>query len=129
MDSQSPAEIAEAWVRAWSDTQPPPVGAGVSASRLDWELPREDPELCLASIVKVLDSIDGSSPNRLLAVLASGPLEDLLAENGHAVVEQVEVLARRSPEFRFLLNGYGTARSSRKCYLNWPSTVTNGGEV
>lgn len=105
MDSQSPDEIAEAWVRAWSGAAPPPVGAGVNASRLDWELPREEPELCLASIVKVLERIDGSSPNRLLTVLAAGPLEDLLAENGHVVVDQVEVLARRSPEFRLLLNG------------------------
>ena len=105
MDSQSPDEIAEGWIRAWSGTEPPAVGPSVSASRLDWELPREDPELCLESTIKVLGRIDGSSPNRLLAVLAAGPLEDLLAENGGVVVEQVEVLARRSPEFRFLLNG------------------------
>jgi hypothetical protein len=105
MDSQSPAEIAEEWIQAWSGTESPAVGAGVGASRLDWELPREDPELCLESIINVLSRIDGSSPNRLLAVLAAGPLEDLLAENGHVVVDQVEVLARRSPEFRLLLNG------------------------
>jgi hypothetical protein len=81
---------------------------------LDWELPREDPVLCLESIIKVLGLIGGSSPNRLLSVLAAGPLEDLLAENGHVVVEQVEVLARRSPEFRLLLNGV------------WDSTINPG---
>jgi hypothetical protein len=105
MHSQSPAEIAEGWIRAWSGTKPPAVGPGVSESCLDWELPREDPVLCLESIIKVLGRIDGSTPNRLLSVLAAGPLEDLLAENGHVVVEQVEVLAGRSPEFRLLLNG------------------------
>jgi len=105
MDSQSPAEIAEGWIRAWSGTEPPAIGAGVAASRLDWELPREDPELCLESIITVLDHIDCSSPNRLLAALAAGPLEELLVENGDVVVEQVEVLARRNQEFRLLLNG------------------------
>jgi hypothetical protein len=105
MDSQSPTEIAEEWIQAWSGNESPAVGAGVGASRLDWELPRENPELCLESIINVLARIDGSSPNRLLSVLAAGPLEDLLAVNGHIVVEQVEVLARRSPEFRLLLNG------------------------
>ena len=66
---------------------------------------QEDPGLCLESIVKVLGRIDGSSPNPLLAALAAGPLEDLLAKNGGAVVDQVEVLARRNPKFRLLLNG------------------------
>ena len=114
MDTQSPTEIAEEWIRAWSGTKPPAVGPGVSESCLDWELPREDPVLCLESIIKVLGLIGGSSPNRLLSVLAAGPLEDLLAENGHVVVEQVEVLARRSPEFRLLLNGV------------WDSTINPG---
>ena len=105
MDTQSADEIAEEWVQAWSGKEAQAVGAGVGASRLGWELPREDPGLCLESIVKVLDRIHSSSPNPLLAALAAGPLEDLLAKNGGAVVDQVEVLARRDPRFRLLLNG------------------------
>lgn len=105
MDSRSPDEIAEEWVRAWSGGETPAIGVGVGASRLDWELPREDPELCLESIMKVLGRIEDPFSNRLVAVLAAGPLEDLLAENWGVVVEQMEVLAKRSPEFRFLLNG------------------------
>ena len=105
MDTQSSDEIAEEWVLAWSGKEPPSVGAVIGAPRLDWELPQEDPGLCLESIVKVLGRIDGSSPNPLLAALAAGPLEDLLAKNGGAVVDQVEVLARRNPKFRLLLNG------------------------
>lgn len=105
MDVQSSSEIAEAWIRAWSGTEPPAIGAGVGESRLDWELPRENQELCLAAIIEVLDRIDGTSPNRLLAVLAAGPLEDLLAENGSVVVSEIEALARRRPDFRLLLNG------------------------
>ena len=109
MDSRSPDEIAEEWICAWSGTEPPAIGAGVGVSRLDWELPREDPQLCHESIITVLGRIEGSS-SKLLAVLAAGPLEDLLAENGSVVVDQVEVLARRSPEFRHLLNGAWDSR-------------------
>lgn len=105
MDNRTADEIAEEWIRVWSDTETPAIGPGVGASRLDWELPREDPELCLESIIRILARIDGTRPNRLLAVLAAGPLEDLLAENGSVVVEKVEALARSSLEFRFLLNG------------------------
>ncbi|MFK2877429.1 DUF6869 domain-containing protein [Rhodanobacter hydrolyticus] len=104
MDNRSPDEIAEEWIRAWSGTEQPAIGVGIGASRLDWELPREEPQLCLESIITVLEHIQGSS-SKLLAVLAAGPLEDLLAKNGSVVVDQVEVLARRSPEFRHLLNG------------------------
>ena len=109
MDSRSPDDIAEEWIRAWSGTKLPAIGTGVGASRLDWELPREDPQLCLESIITVLGRIQGSS-SKLLAVLAAGPLEDLLVENGSVVVDQVEVLARRSPEFRLLLNGAWDSR-------------------
>lgn len=105
MNSQSPADIAEDWICAWSGTEPPTAGPHQGGSCLDWELPRNDPALCLESIVQVLGRIDRASSSHLLAALAAGPLEDLLVENGLVVVEQVEVLARRSAEFRFLLNG------------------------
>ena len=41
----------------------------------------------------------------MLGVLAAGPLEDLLSYNGDHVVDQVDLLARRDPSFRLLLNG------------------------
>lgn len=83
----------------------PAVGAGVGASILDWELPREQPNLCLAAILEALNRIDASAPNRLLGVLAAGPLEDLLEHQEAAVVDGVDLLARRDPRFRLLLNG------------------------
>jgi hypothetical protein len=104
MDRRLPAAIAEEWIRVWSSPEPP-VDEGMGTSRLDGELPREEPQLCLESILEVLARIEGASSNRLLAALAAGPLEDLLTKNGHIVIEQVEVLARRNPDFRLLLNG------------------------
>jgi uncharacterized protein DUF6869 len=105
METRSPIAIAKEWIEKWSGPEIPAVGAGVGASVLDWELPREQPELCLAAILEVLGRVDGSTPNRLLGVLAAGPLEDLLSCNGDAVVDDIDTLARRDPAFRLLLNG------------------------
>jgi hypothetical protein len=105
MRIESADDVAEEWIQAWSRTEPSAVGAHCGRSRLDRELPREDPVLCLESIVRVLGRIDCSFPNALLAALAAGPLEDLLAKSGGVVVDEVEKLARRNPQFRLLLNG------------------------
>jgi hypothetical protein len=105
METRPPDEIAKEWIDKWSAPEVPAVGPGVGDSVLDWELPREQPELCLAAILEVLGRIDTSASNRLLGVLAAGPLEDLLGHNGDAVVDQVDLLARRDPAFRLLLNG------------------------
>ena len=104
METRSPSAIAEEWIERWS-TPDASAGGTAEASVLDRELPREQPDLCLAAIQEVLGRIDASSPNQLLGVLAAGPLEGLLNYNGDAVVAQVDLLARRDPGFRLLLNG------------------------
>jgi hypothetical protein len=43
--------------------------------------------------------------NGLLADLAAGPVEDLLARHGAAFIERVYLTARREPVFRRLLGG------------------------
>ncbi len=105
MDTRSPIEIADEWLEKWSGSDTPAIGEGVSDCALDWDLPRKQPSLCLDSIIEVLGRIDTPAPSRLLAVLAAGPLEDLLTHNGDAVIDQVDLLARRDPPFRRLLNG------------------------
>ena len=101
MDSRSPDAIAEEWLLKWS------TGKAVkdADSALDFELPREQPDLALAAILKVLERIDTTGPNEVLGVLAAGPLEDLLNYNGDHVVDQLDLQARRDPSFRLLLNG------------------------
>jgi hypothetical protein len=110
MESRSPSAIAEEWIEKWSASEVPAVAAEVGASVLDWELPRKQPDLCLAAILEVLNRIDSATPNHLLSVLAAGPLEDLLNYNGDAVVNEVDLLARRDPGFRLLLNGVWDSR-------------------
>ncbi|GAB3029269.1 hypothetical protein GCM10027285_09620 [Oleiagrimonas citrea] len=99
------AKIAEAWIHLWSGPETPAIGPDVGDSPLDWTLPREEPKRCLEVILEILERIDTSSPNDLLAVLAAGPLEDLLVMNGPAVIDEIETLARQRPPFRRLLNG------------------------
>ena len=101
MDIRSPDAIAEEWIRKWSTGK----AAKDFDSALDWELPRKQPELCLAAILEVLTRVDSTAPSETLGLLAAGPLEDLLNYNGEHVLEQVDLLARRDPGFRLLLNG------------------------
>jgi hypothetical protein len=53
----------------------------------------------------VLEVLKRDPPREVIGVLAAGPLEDLLAANGPAVIDRVEVEARRDPKFRHLLGG------------------------
>jgi len=112
METRSATDIATDWIQKWSAPSPPSIGAGVSDSTLDWEIPRENPQLCLECILEILDRIPSDPANNHFQVLAAGPLEDLLNEHGEAVVDDIEVLARRDPRFRLLLNGV------------WPSGVS-----
>lgn len=98
-------EIADEWIKAWSDKNIASVGKGVCDCILDWDLPREKPEECLDIILIVLDKIRNEENDRLLGLLAAGPLEDLLHENGKQAVDRVEKYARIDPLFRKLLNG------------------------
>lgn len=43
--------------------------------------------------------------DKVVGALAAGPLEDLLAKHGPEFIERVEELARRDPQFNYLLGG------------------------
>jgi hypothetical protein len=50
------------------------------------------------SVIDTIRHLDGSDP--VLAILAAGPLEDLLACHGDKFIGRVEALARRDRQFR-----------------------------
>jgi hypothetical protein len=66
------------------------------------DLAREDPRACLQLCEEVLEY---KPDDRVMALLAAGPLEDVLVRHGPAVIEEVETRARRRPQFRHLLGG------------------------
>lgn len=66
------------------------------------DLVQRSPEEALAFIhaVRALDSSDW-----VIECLAAGPLEDLLATHGPAMIDRIVLEARRDPSFRHLLGG------------------------
>jgi len=105
MITSDAAELAGEWVAHWSKDETPAIAAGVGASAVDWEIPREKPELCWDVILEILNRIEPDPSNRLFQVLAAGPLEDLLANHGEAFVERVTAQAAKDPRFARLLGG------------------------
>ena len=105
MEVRSPAEIAREWIDAWSDGKTAAVGLGVGGSVLDWDLTREQPELAWLAILEVLAVIGADIKDRRFAVLAAGPLEDLMSEHGKTMIGRVELHARQNPDFALLLGG------------------------
>ncbi len=105
MEVRSPAEIAKEWVEAWSDGKTSEVGPGVGGSVLDWDLPREQPDLAWLAILEALAEIGANIKDRRLGLLAAGPLEDLMSEHGTTMIDRVELHARRNPDFALLLGG------------------------
>jgi hypothetical protein len=94
-------------VQAWIDLQHAADGSSEYDSRLwahekFWEIAEEQPDLCWELILRTL-STDQSTP--IMETLSAGPLEDLLAKNGAAVIERVEKEAKANPKFAYLLGG------------------------
>ena len=104
MSLPSPNDIARAWVEKWAAERPHAQSLPRELD-LDRDISRNNPELCLQSIVEILTKIPAEPANRHFQALAAGPLEDLLVHHGPAVVERIDTLARQSPAFRLLLNG------------------------
>jgi len=97
--------LAEEWVAHWSRPDRSSSDGSAGASAVDWELPREQPELCWNVILEIVSRIEPEPSNRLFQVLAAGPLEDLLANHGAEFIERVKQPAANDPRFARLLGG------------------------
>lgn len=103
MDGNTAHAIATRWVQKWST--PIALREDSDAPDLDSDVPEEHPMLCLEAILVVLTLIPADPADTRFQVLAASPLENLLVAHGPAMVEAIDVLARRDPAFRRLLNG------------------------
>jgi uncharacterized protein DUF6869 len=63
---------------------------------------RDVPETVWSAILKILEH---ELTDDQLALLAAGPMEDLLAQHGAQFIERVEAEAERNPRFNHLLGG------------------------
>jgi len=95
---------AEAYVRAQ-------MAHGLNTEHPDWwavehfmEVNYDGPtiEEAMKAILAVLNL---NPPNKVTAVLAAGPLEDLIADHGPNVIDEIEKLAKKNSKFKHLLSG------------------------
>jgi len=97
-------QIVDAWVAAQiADDGSPEQESNWWAIEqvMDWALDREGEQLWrFITVAYKRDLLD-----KTIAVLAAGPLEDLLARQGPEFIDRVEELARKDPQFNYLLGG------------------------
>lgn len=97
-------DLAERWLSfALSSGQDAPGNAEnrVASFDLDW-LVNDDPERAWIVVKQILEKINWVD---IAALLAAGPLEDLLSRHGDAFIERAETEAISNPRFAFLLGG------------------------
>lgn len=102
----TPQTAAKRWITYWrsKETLEEGVVDFEADERVnDWV--REDADRGLHVISLILAGIDPQPTSSLFQVLAAGPLEDLLAHHGPAVIDRVEQLANEDSRFNLLLGG------------------------
>ena len=97
--------LVDAWIAWWVVDKDSPVREANqwAVDEVDeWVYGMSMPER-LWEFVRAASEHD--MPQRVIAVLAAGPLEDLLANHGPDYMDRVETLARQNPRFNRLLGG------------------------
>ena len=104
MDEPELNRVVEAWIAGHEAENGTPEHErnwwAVSAV-MDWALNGEADRLWLF----ILTAYKRDMSERVVSVLAAGPLEDLLAKHGPMFIERVEQLARQDEKFNSLLGG------------------------
>lgn len=91
--------LAEAWLRC-NAGKPNEKNPESWASDRMMDLIFGEPETAW-QVIDLIWRLDHS--DKVLADLAAGPVEDLLARHGEAFIDRITLLARREPTFRKLL--------------------------
>jgi len=97
------AERYLAYIRAW-DGEHPPADDHPDAWGADvfFELTWKHPVLGLIATVAALAACE--TPEEL-AFVSAGPLEDLIADHGATLIDEIEARAARAPRFAYALTG------------------------
>lgn len=104
MDELELNRVVEAWVagcQAEDGTPEHERNWWAVSQVMDWALEGEADRLWLF----ILAAYKRSISDRVVSVLAAGPLEDLLAKHGSTYIELVEQLAKEDEKFNYLLGG------------------------
>lgn len=104
IDKEELNKIADAWIAgSEAERETPEYKRNWWALEqvMNWSLDKEPEKLWQF----VLTAYKRNFSDRVLSVLAAGPLEDLLARHGADYIEQVERLAETDEKFNLLLGG------------------------
>jgi hypothetical protein len=85
------------------------------------ELVRSNPEVAWEVTLAL---VAASPDDRILAMVAAGPLEDLLTETDDAFIDRAEIQARRDAKFRRCLTGvWGLSATARERFAKYVATI------
>lgn len=96
------AERWMGWLRATQSVEAPENHPEFWTFALFGALARHAPDLCLDAVMGCLALATSAEE---AALIAAGPLEDVITANGSSVIERIEHEAARSPRFRYALTG------------------------
>ena len=104
MDKREITRVVDAWIEGQD------AGKGADEHKSNWWAIEQFMDWALHGEADllwtfVLSTYNRNISDRVVSVLAAGPLEDLLAKHGPEFIERVEQLARQDKKFNFLLGG------------------------
>jgi len=76
----------------------------------------------------ILEAYKRDLPDKMIAVLAAGPLEDLLDKRGEDFIDRIEELARTDPKFKDLLGGVWRTTMTEEVWQRVQAVRTHVGE-
>lgn len=117
-------EIIRGWITEFTGCDSKPIPSGGKADRELSSLCKSEPLLALDAIRAISEQ---TSAPEVLAVLAAGPLENVLVRHGSAVLDNVIAHAHASAEFRELLGGLWGGRISDDVWRRLEEAVGNLG--
>ena len=101
------AQEIQAWANAYIEAQSLPKSPDID-DPLWWPIQKffdlefDDSESIWVAILLIIEK---TSSQKVVGVLAAGPLEDLIEDHGPQWIDRIELEARRNPKFRYLLGG------------------------
>ena len=105
MSIDAATKLADEWIAYWEHRFRTGKFPPIQSDDLD-DAVREKPDLAWEAIRLVVSQAAGNQyHDKLVEVLAAGPVEDLLRLHGPAVIDRVETEGRRSPAFNNVLGG------------------------
>lgn len=116
----SDEELIAAYLHSWS---------GENSASTSWandaldDLVHQTPERAWSILCPL---VERAATDQILAIIAAGPLEDLLCLHGPAFLDRVEEQARREPRFRHGLAGvWGSSTMEPRVYQRIREVVGN----